>query len=83
MALDAGYSVLRLSPYLCVFNPVEMVRSQLKNHHRLLNIYSSQPSKVVNLVRDGRSYYEERTFCVMGYIRQQNQTIDFSFIGWW
>ena len=60
MALDAGYSVLRLSPYLCVFNPVEMVRSQLKNHHRLLNIYSSQPSKVANLVRDGRSYCEGR-----------------------
>ena len=27
MALDAGHSVLKLSLYYCVFNPVEMVRS--------------------------------------------------------
>ena len=36
MALDDGYSVLRLTPYHCVFNPIEMVWSKLKHHARRL-----------------------------------------------
>ena len=52
MALDAGCSVLRLPPYHCIFNPIEMVWSQLKHHAWSLNIYSSQPSKVVNVICD-------------------------------
>lgn len=32
MDQDAGYSVIRLPPYHSVFNPVEMVCSQLKHH---------------------------------------------------
>ena len=52
MALDAGCSVLRLPLYHCILNPIKMVWSQLKHHAWRLNIYSSQPSKVVKLIPD-------------------------------
>ena len=50
LALDGEYPVLRLSTYGCVFNSVEILWSQLKHHARCLNVYSSQSSKVVNLI---------------------------------
>lgn len=50
IALDGEYPVLRLSTYGCVFNSVEILWSQLKHHAQCLNVYSSQSSKVVNLI---------------------------------
>ena len=52
MAAAAGYSVLRLSPYHCIFNPFEMVWNQLKHLARHLNIYTSQPAKIIDLLRN-------------------------------
>ena len=52
MATAAGYSVLRLSPYHCVFNPTEMVWSQMKHYARHLNICTSQPAKIIELLRN-------------------------------
>ena len=53
MAEKAGYSVLRLPLYHCILNPIEMAWNQLKYqyHVRHLNVYTSNPSKVVELIR--------------------------------
>lgn len=48
--LDAEYPLLRLPTYGCVFNLFEILWSQLKHHARCLNVYSSQSSKVVNVI---------------------------------
>ena len=50
MATAAGYSVLLLLPYHCVFNPTEMAWNPVKHHTRHLNIYTSQPAKVIDLL---------------------------------
>ena len=47
----AGYTVLRLPLYHCILNPIEMSWSQLKYHVRHLNFYTSNPSKIVDLIR--------------------------------
>ena len=47
----AGYSVLRLPLYHCILNPIEMAWNQLKHHVRHLNAYTSNPSKIVDLIR--------------------------------
>ena len=52
MAITAGYFFLRLPPYHCVFNSVEMVWNQLNHHARHLNIYTSQPAKVIDILRN-------------------------------
>ena len=51
IAEKAGYSVLRLPLCHCILNPIEMAWNQLKYHVRNLNVYTSNPSKVVNLIR--------------------------------
>ena len=48
MANTAGYSVLRLPPYHCILNPIEMAWNQLKYHALHLNIYTNKPLKGVN-----------------------------------
>ena len=47
----AGYSVLRLPLYHCILNPIEMAWNQLKYHVRDLNVYTSNLSKIVDLIR--------------------------------
>lgn len=49
MATPAGYCVFRPSSCHCVFNPIEMVWSQLKHYAQHLNISTTQPAKVVHL----------------------------------
>ena len=51
MAEKGGYSVLRLPVYHCILNPIEMAWNQLRYHVRHLNVYTSNPSKVVDLIR--------------------------------
>ena len=41
MAIDAEFLVLRLPPYHYVFNPIEMVWSQLKQYAQNLKTFSS------------------------------------------
>ena len=52
MAESAGHTVLRLPPYHCMLNPIEMVWSQLKQKCRRENIYTNEPSKVLDLIRN-------------------------------
>ena len=51
MAVAAGHQVLRLPPYHCCFNAIEMVWAQLKNKVRRANVYSSSPEAVIDLIR--------------------------------
>ena len=44
-------SVLPLPPHHYILSRIEMVRNQTKYHVRHLNVYTSQPSKVVDLIQ--------------------------------
>ena len=47
MSKEAGFVVLRLPPYHCVLNPIEMVWGQMKYHVRHLNIFTGQSGKLI------------------------------------
>ena len=51
MTEKACYSVLRLPPYRCILNLIELAWNQLKSHVGHLNVYTSKPSKVVDLIQ--------------------------------
>ena len=51
MTEKAHYSVLRLPPYHCILNPIELVWNQLKYLVVHLSIYTSKPSKVLDLIQ--------------------------------
>ena len=51
MASKNGHQVLRLPPYHCCLNPIEMVWHQLKANVRRQNVYSDSPEKVLDLIR--------------------------------
>ena len=51
MAQDAGHTVLRLPPYHCNLNAIEMVWSALKRSTRRQNVFTSDPLEVVNLIK--------------------------------
>ena len=52
MALKKGHKVLRLPPYHCCLNAIEMVCHQLKSNVRHNNDYSDKPEKVLDLISD-------------------------------
>ena len=56
-ATAAGYSVDCLPPYHCVFNQIEMVWNQLKHHAWHLNLYTSEPKKVID---QDRNAYDQK-----------------------
>ena len=51
MTEKARYSVLRLPPFHCILNPIELARNQLKHHVGYLNVNTSKPSNVVDLIQ--------------------------------
>ena len=51
MTKKAGYSVPWLPPYHCILNAIEFAWNHLRHHVRHLNVYTSNPSKVVDLIR--------------------------------
>ena len=51
MTERARYSVLRLPPYHCILNPTELAWNQLKYHVGHLNVYTSRPLNVVDLIQ--------------------------------
>ena len=48
MALEKGHSILRLPPYHCCLNAIEMVWHQLKSNVRRQNVYCDKPEKVLD-----------------------------------
>ena len=51
MTEKARYSVLRLPLYHCILNPTELAWNQLKYHVGHLNVYTSRPLNVVDLIQ--------------------------------
>ena len=51
MASKKGHQVLRLPPYHCCLNPIEMVWHQMKENVRRQNVYSDSREKVLELIR--------------------------------
>ena len=49
-AKTSGYSVLQLPPYHGMLHPIEIVWSQRKQHYRRQNIYSNEPSNILESV---------------------------------
>ncbi|KAJ8953023.1 hypothetical protein NQ318_015385 [Aromia moschata] len=51
LAKDHGHTVLRLPPYYCIFNPIELIWSQLKRAVRRNNTFPKFDKKVIDLIR--------------------------------
>lgn len=51
-AKEHGHQVLRLPPYYCIFNPIELIWSELKNKIRKANATPNLNNVVVQLVRN-------------------------------
>ncbi|KAH0813036.1 hypothetical protein GEV33_009755 [Tenebrio molitor] len=49
-AARAGYEVLRLPPYHCMFNPTEMIWAQLKNNLRRNNKHPKFSERTIDLI---------------------------------
>lgn len=52
MAKKHGHTVLRLPPYFCIFNPIELIWGQLKKRIRRKNSFPKFDNKVVDLIRE-------------------------------
>lgn len=50
-AKTRGLTVLRLPPYHCIFNPIELIWGQLKKKIRRRNVFPKFDSRVVELIR--------------------------------
>ncbi|XP_050503456.1 uncharacterized protein LOC126882532 [Diabrotica virgifera virgifera] len=51
LATNNGHTVLRLPPYYCVLNPIELLWAQLKNHIRRNNTSPKDAQSVVELIK--------------------------------
>nr|CAH7768126.1 unnamed protein product [Callosobruchus chinensis] len=51
IARKHGHDVLRLPPYFCVFNPIELIWGQLKQRVRRKNTYPKFDKKVIDLIK--------------------------------
>lgn len=52
MAKNEGHDVLRLPPYHCIFNPIELVWAELKHRLREKNVDPKNDVKVVERLRE-------------------------------
>lgn len=55
IAQKYGHTVLRLPPYYCIFNPIELIWGQLKKRIRRKNCYPKFDQKVVELINQEAS----------------------------
>ncbi|XP_072398350.1 uncharacterized protein [Diabrotica undecimpunctata] len=51
IAIQHGHNVLRLPPYFCIFNPIELIWGQVKKRIRRKNSFPKFDAKVVDLIR--------------------------------
>ena len=51
-AFENGHLVLRLPPYRCCLNAIELVWYQLKSKVRRQNVYADQPEKVLQMIKE-------------------------------
>ncbi|KAJ3662230.1 hypothetical protein Zmor_006586 [Zophobas morio] len=55
MARDRGFRVIRLPPYHCIFNPIELIWSQMKNNIRRNNTAPKFSSATIDIIREEAS----------------------------
>lgn len=55
LAEKYGHRILRLPPYFCIFNPIELIWGQLKKRVRRKNCFPKFDKKVVELIKDEAS----------------------------
>jgi hypothetical protein len=55
IAKKYGHTVLRLPPYFCIFNPIELIGGQLKKRIRRNNVFPKFDRKFVELIRSEMS----------------------------
>ena len=85
MASKKGHQVLRLPPYHCCLNPIEMVWHHLKANVRCQNVYSDSPEKVLDLIRhvcdkitpDDCSLYVEHVKKEQESFRERDNFLDY------
>lgn len=52
LAESQGHIVLRLPPYFCIFNPIELIWGQLKNNVRKNNRFPKFTEQTIDLIKD-------------------------------
>lgn len=74
-AENLGHSVLRLPPYYCIFNPIELIWSQLKNGIRKHNTAPTVSHKVIETINSeiNKITAENWKNCVRHVIEIENQ----------
>ncbi|KAJ3655779.1 hypothetical protein Zmor_014892 [Zophobas morio] len=72
MPRDRGFRVIRLPPYHCIFNPIELIWSQMKNNIRRNNTAPKFSSATINIIREEASKITAETWanCVRHSIKE-------------
>lgn len=74
LADSYGHEVLRLPPYHCVLNPIELIWAQLKSYVRKNNVTPTLSASVCQLLRDGAAIIgpDAWSSCVQHAIKKEN-----------
>lgn len=77
-----GHTVLRLPPYYCVFNPIEMIWSQLKNGIRRFNTSPTNSDNVIEIINSEANKIDRENWknCVRHVINIENDYININNI---
>ena len=81
-AFENGHLVLRLPPYHCCLNAIELVWHQLKSKVRRQNVYADQPEKVLQLIKEscdeitGEHWYIEHVMNEELRFRERDNFLD-------
>lgn len=80
LAAENGHTVLRLPPYYCVFNPIELIWHQLKSNVRRSNTSPTLNTSVIELIKNviGNISAENWKNCVKHVIKKENSYIALS-----
>lgn len=75
IAKENGHTVLRLPPYFCIFNPIELIWGLLKRAIRRNNVFPKFDSKVIDLIRlqVDKITTENWKNCIEKVIRTENE----------
>ena len=74
LATENGHTVLRLPPYYCVFNPIELIWHQVKSNIRRNNTSPTLNTSVVELIKNIVSNISADSWknCIQHVIKVEN-----------
>ncbi|KAJ3663543.1 hypothetical protein Zmor_007796 [Zophobas morio] len=75
IARDRGFRVIRLPPYHCIFNPIELIWSQMKNNIRRNNTAPKFSSATIGIIREEASKITAEMWanCVRHSTKEEDQ----------